>query len=149
MSLRYLNRQGEIEIVADPRDRCRLLTESVAEIDGQRQPYAAWQTEQEIQIWWQGQVYVVPLPGTSRRSRAEESAGTGGLQLISQMPGTILNVSVTLGQMVEVGQPLILMESMKMEMSLEAPSTGRIAEILCEVGTRVDRGSLLIRLAEA
>lgn len=62
------------------------------------------------------------------------------------MPGTILAVKVEVGQTVEEGQPLLIMESMKMEMSVEAPADGTVQALECAAGDLVAVGALLIRM---
>lgn len=105
------------------------------------------QTEEALEVWWMGRVYKLANPEDSSggRSRTRKASG-GGLRLISKMPGTVLKINVQLGDQVEAGQQLLLMESMKMEMSMEAQTSGRIKSILVEVGQRVERDSLLIEL---
>lgn len=65
------------------------------------------------------------------------------------MPGTILTVKVETGQTVEEGQPLLIMESMKMEMSVEAPSDGTVQELACAPGDLVAVGAVLVRMTAA
>tara|TARA_B100000131_G_scaffold55958_1_gene51177 strand:- start:6640 stop:6840 length:201 start_codon:yes stop_codon:yes gene_type:complete len=60
------------------------------------------------------------------------------------MPGTILDIMVTPGESVSSGQPLLLMEAMKMEHKIVSPSDGTIENLLCNIGDRVDQGAVLI-----
>ena len=62
------------------------------------------------------------------------------------MPGTILQLKVKAGDTVEANQPLIIMESMKMEMTLSAPYAGWVAAINGQEGQLVDMGTLLVKL---
>jgi biotin carboxyl carrier protein len=64
------------------------------------------------------------------------------------MPGTILKVLVTQGDKVAAGQALIVMESMKMEMTLSAPQAGWVSSVACSEGQMVNMGALLATLKE-
>ena len=67
--------------------------------------------------------------------------------LVAPMPGTILDIMVTHGESVSSGQPLLLMEAMKMEHKIVSPSDGTIENLLCNIGDRVDQGAVLIVVA--
>ena len=64
----------------------------------------------------------------------------------SPMAGTVLEVLVSVGDTVSAGDELIILESMKMEIPVEAPAGGKIASIAVEVGTPVDEGALLLSI---
>lgn len=61
------------------------------------------------------------------------------------MPGLVVRVMVQPGDHVEKGQKLISLEAMKMEMTIYAERSGRIAEVLVQSGTQVAAGDLLLR----
>ncbi len=69
--------------------------------------------------------------------------------LISQMPGKVLSVLVQPGDRVVRGQPLLVLEAMKMEQTLRAPDEGVVAEVLVSEGEQVDPGQVLARLGPA
>jgi pyruvate carboxylase len=62
----------------------------------------------------------------------------------SPMPGMVVEVAVSPGQAVEEGEKLVVLEAMKMEMTLSSPRAGRIKEIYARPKDRVDSGDLLI-----
>ena len=64
----------------------------------------------------------------------------------SPMPGVILNVKVTQGQVVKKGDVLIILEAMKMENEISAPKDGTVAQIVTAKGANVDTGAPLIVL---
>ncbi|MGS1117608.1 acetyl/propionyl/methylcrotonyl-CoA carboxylase subunit alpha [Castellaniella sp. UC4442_H9] len=66
--------------------------------------------------------------------------------LTAPMPGKILSVAVAVGDVVQKGTPLIVMEAMKMEHSIEAPHDGTVQEIFYGVGDQVQEGVTLIGL---
>ncbi|MBI4030507.1 MAG: acetyl/propionyl/methylcrotonyl-CoA carboxylase subunit alpha [Proteobacteria bacterium] len=72
----------------------------------------------------------------------DDSAGGEG-RVIAPMPGKIVNVMVKKGQGVEKGQPLLVMEAMKMEMTIRAGVSGVVEEIPVAVNDQVKDGALL------
>ena len=68
--------------------------------------------------------------------------------LTAPMPGTVVAVLVQAGDTVEAGQPLMVLEAMKMEHSVVAAAKGTVAEILYAVGERVAEGVELLRLED-
>jgi biotin carboxyl carrier protein len=62
------------------------------------------------------------------------------------MPGTLLSLEVNVGQHVEQGQVLCVLEAMKMKNPIRATQTGTVAEILVQVGQTVPHGAVLLRL---
>ena len=53
------------------------------------------------------------------------------------MPGTVLAVKATRGERVRSGQPLLIVEAMKMEHTVSAPADGVLAELAAVVGQQV------------
>jgi 3-methylcrotonyl-CoA carboxylase alpha subunit len=78
-------------------------------------------------------------------SRADDLA-SGGDQVVSAMPGIIKQVLVAQGQEVKSGEAMVIMEAMKMEMTLWAPRDGVVAEVLVSVGVQVSDGVSLVML---
>jgi propionyl-CoA carboxylase alpha chain len=62
------------------------------------------------------------------------------------MPGKILAVRVAAGQRVQAGEPLVILEAMKMEHEVAAPHDGVVREVLVEAGQQVDAGAVLVAL---
>ncbi|MEM9611888.1 MAG: biotin carboxylase N-terminal domain-containing protein [Actinomycetota bacterium] len=65
---------------------------------------------------------------------------------LAPMPGNIRLVSVEVGERVEAGQALVVMEAMKMEHTVVAPEDAVVAEVRCAVGDQVDNGAVLVVL---
>jgi 3-methylcrotonyl-CoA carboxylase alpha subunit len=85
---------------------------------------------------------------TDRLAHAGDRAGEGG-KLTAPMPGKLLQLLVDTGDRVEAGQPLAVMEAMKMEHTLHAPRDGEVGELLYRVGDQVPEGAELLRLGQA
>ena len=62
------------------------------------------------------------------------------------MPGKILSVAVAAGEAVTRGTPLLVMEAMKMEHTIDAPHDGTVREVFYAVGDQVAEGVVLIDL---
>ncbi len=75
---------------------------------------------------------------------ADAEHGEG--RLTAPMPGKVIAVLVEQGAVVEKGQPLIVMEAMKMEHTIGAPAAGKVTEVLYAVGDQVADGAQLLVL---
>ncbi|MEE2751704.1 MAG: biotin/lipoyl-containing protein [Myxococcota bacterium] len=62
------------------------------------------------------------------------------------MPGRIVRVFLAQGDRVEKGDPLMIVEAMKMENEIKAPVSGELAEVLVADGDTVDAGAKLVRI---
>ncbi len=71
---------------------------------------------------------------------------TDGGDVISPMPGLVLKILVEEGQSVEKGDDMIVLEAMKMENLLKAPSSGTVQSIKSVAGDSVNKGDLLIKI---
>jgi propionyl-CoA carboxylase alpha chain len=69
-----------------------------------------------------------------------------GGSLVSPMPGVVVAIAATAGEHVEAGEPLVTLEAMKMEHSIQAPTPGVVVEVCTTVGAQVERGTLLVVL---
>ncbi len=78
-------------------------------------------------------------------AHAGESAGAGG-RLTAPMPGKVVAFLAAVGDAVKAGQPLAVIEAMKMEHTIAAPHDGTVAELLYAVGDQVAEGGVLLRL---
>ena len=78
---------------------------------------------------------------------ADGAKEAGGLA--APMPGKVIAFLARVGDQVTEGQPLAVMEAMKMEHTIAAPRDGTIAELLYAVGDQVNEGGELLRMAAA
>ncbi|WP_240756713.1 biotin/lipoyl-binding carrier protein [Roseicella aquatilis] len=69
------------------------------------------------------------------------------IRVNSEMAGSIWKLLVAVGDEVDEGADLLLLESMKMEIPVAAPAAGKVAEIRVEEGETVSEGQLLLVLA--
>jgi len=73
-------------------------------------------------------------------------AAAGGV-LKAPMPGLVVRVEVTAGQVVEAGEALVVVEAMKMENELRASHRGTVEQIHVQAGDRVEKGAPLVTLS--
>jgi 3-methylcrotonyl-CoA carboxylase alpha subunit len=75
-----------------------------------------------------------------------ESKVAGGDSIMAPMPGLVSAVRTKVGAVVRTGDPLLVLEAMKMEHILTAPRDGVVADVLVSEGDQVTDGLLLLRL---
>lgn len=68
---------------------------------------------------------------------------TGGTDIASPMPGTILDIKVAIGDTVKSGQPVVVLEAMKMENDINSPCDGKVVSITVEKGAAVETGTVI------
>lgn len=101
-------------------------------------------------VYAKGNRRVVSWPGGSVELDAAEltdsaAGGAGSLKPLKlTMPGKVLSVKVKEGDVVEVGQGLVIVEAMKMENLLLASAKAKIAKVHVQAGDRLESGTLLI-----
>lgn len=78
--------------------------------------------------------------------KAAAGGSEGSIKITAPMPGTILKAVVNAGDKVKKGQVLVILEAMKMENEIVAPSEGIVATINVSRGTSVNAGDLLVSL---
>ena len=155
-SLRY-REEGELHAVefeydADEHkllvDGVSYLCDSGAVTLGQRRVSFWVHRERDLAwVWLDGEVYRFTIDDPRHRGNVDGGAVLGG-SVKAQMPGKILQVSVKAGERVSKGQSLLLMESMKMELSLDAPVEGTVSKILVKPEQMVGQGELLLEIEE-
>ena len=78
---------------------------------------------------------------------AAPTAVAAGEVVAAPMPGNILKVSCSQGQVVKAGDILVVLEAMKMENEILAPRDGTVAQVVTTKGAVVDTGAPLVVLA--
>jgi acetyl-CoA carboxylase biotin carboxyl carrier protein len=67
-------------------------------------------------------------------------------QVSAHITGTVWKIEVKVGDQVDEGQTCVILESMKMEMPVEAPNSGKVEKINCSEGQAVNEGDVLLEL---
>lgn len=115
------------------------------EIDGQARAALVDLSRHTAEVAYQGQRFVFRTPDIF----ADDAVAAGDGVIVAPMPGTVVEVSVHDGDLVEAGQVLVVLEAMKMETSLRAPFAGTVTELTVERGSRVALGAVLCVVVEA
>ena len=104
-------------------------------------------TDDEYRVLVDGRNYRIHLVD-ERRVRvgaAQSGLQLQGRQMVSvPMPGKIIAVLVAIGDAVEMGQGLVIVEAMKMENEVRSPISGEVKEIKVKPGDTVEGGALLV-----
>ena len=78
--------------------------------------------------------------GSAGRSRGRKRAGT----ISSPIPGKVVTMHVAVGDQVEEGEVLLILEAMKMQNEIQAPIQGTVSEVNCESGDSVEANVPLV-----
>ncbi|MGC3904442.1 acetyl/propionyl/methylcrotonyl-CoA carboxylase subunit alpha [Corynebacterium variabile] len=139
-----------LAVAADGEDTVRVLT--VASGDGHPAASRRWTSRtvpdgagQAVAVSGPDGTWVVRPLGLDRN--AADAAG-GEDDVLSPMPGTVVAVRVTDGDTVTAGQPLVVLEAMKMEHALTAAHDG-IVHLSCATGDKVGAGTVLATVPAA
>ncbi|HAI21069.1 MAG TPA: hypothetical protein DCM14_04130 [Clostridiales bacterium UBA8153] len=110
---------------------------------GGRWLHIHWAAEgSRVCLHWEGQTYEVHRPRPQTDRAATVAGGLG-----SPMPGVVSRVLVRPGQPVQAGDPLYVVEAMKMEHLVRAVRPGRVVRTI-ETGTQVENGALVVEVEE-
>jgi glutaconyl-CoA/methylmalonyl-CoA decarboxylase subunit gamma len=86
-----------------------------------------------------------PMAAPDTSTPAAAAAGAEGA-VLAPIPGLILEIKVKVGDTVQAGQSVAVMEAMKMENNLTSPVAGVITEILVQKGAEVATGDVILRI---
>ncbi len=108
-------------------------------------------TEQQAVVLGVSEAAAAPAPAQAPAAApaaapapASQAVSAEGTTIPSPMPGSILNVNVTVGQAVKAGDVLMILEAMKMENDISAPCDGTVKQILVTKGSTVNTDDILI-----
>ncbi|MCO6414301.1 MAG: biotin/lipoyl-binding protein, partial [Thiogranum sp.] len=129
------------------RDYNRFLNESADDISRFKQrQQAAFDAERER--WEQsGQAQVdSALPDEVSSSDAPFEVPHGCIAIASPVTGSVWSIAVRPGDRVQIGDDLVIVEAMKMEIAIESDETGIVKEVLCAQGDPVKAGQAMVIL---
>ncbi len=87
-----------------------------------------------------------PAPAAAPAAAPKASAGAGSIKVEAGAAGKVLKAVKNVGDAVKKGDPVVVIESMKMEINCVAPQDGTVASIDCNAGDSVDAGAVLATL---
>jgi biotin carboxyl carrier protein len=93
-----------------------------------------------------GRSVAVTVNGRRRGHGAGDSsaAAHGEQKIVAPMPGRVVRVLVAVGDTVDVRQPIVVVEAMKMENELRSPKAGRVKDVPVAAGASVEAGRVLV-----
>ena len=147
-----LERDGEVVRIATPDHiyEVRMIHSRAGEltftVDGIKHTAFVVDDRATCYVAIDGNVFELKKPDL-RRTRRRQHHGEDNLT--ASMPGQVIKVLVNGGDRVQRGQPLLVLEAMKMEIKIAAPHDGRVAMVLVKPGQVVDRGQGLIEMGNA
>ena len=113
------------------------------ETDGRIQSAKVVTNGTDVSVFADGRTYAFKMRDLMSEAGDDHA---GGDAIVAPMPGLVQAVSAQAGDTVEKGQPLIVLEAMKMEHTLRAPRDGVVAEVFVKVGDQVTDGLVLLQL---
>ena len=147
--------EGRYQVTAPSGEQ--FIVDAYAPIEGQLHLLLAGKSY-DVDVREQGSGHSVQLRGEAyhfdvlnARQRRMQVAGTGGKKgggpnLVSPMAGKVVAINVEVAQVVEQGQPIVIIEAMKMENDLKAHKSGLIEAILVSAGQTVEIGDVLLTI---
>ena len=124
----------------DAEDAEPLLERTVpVEVDGKRYSVKLWLPEAAGRRRGAEEALGAPAPG-----RAASGGAAGSGTITAPMQGTIVKVLVAVGDTVEVGQSVLVLEAMKMENHISAEKAGTVNEVRVAAGDTVGTGDVLV-----
>jgi urea carboxylase len=117
------------------------LREHAAEIEAVRKRQrAAFDAER---LRWEEKGLDLFVEDDPRDKSPEPAIREGAIAVEAPMPGNVWKIEAAPGEWVVAGQTLVILESMKMEISVPSPVAGRVLEIACQTGRPVQNGQRL------
>lgn len=90
-----------------------------------------------------------PVPAAAPKkapAAPKAAAGAGSIQVKAGAAGKVFKIEANVGQSVQAGDPVVIIEAMKMEIPVVAPEAGTVASIDVAVGDAVEAGAVLATL---
>ena len=131
---------GRMAAAADGEER--VLREVTAEVDGRRYQLKLWVPDTGVAVVAAGGAGRAAA-GSKRRGGGGVAAAAGSGTVMVPMQGTIVKVLVAVGDAVEAGQTVCVLEAMKMENAINADKAGTVKEIRVAAGDSVGSGDVV------
>ena len=150
-----LERLGETSVLVDgePLDveyhDADLLGQVLVLAEGRSFGVSVEGDAQKVGVTIAGHFYDVAIEDERERAAhaAAREAAKGGGVVVSVMPGVVVEVLVEEGQSVAEGEPLLILEAMKMQNEIAAPADGLVAKLHVTAGRAVASGERLVTMA--
>lgn len=131
----------DLSVLSDSRDRWE---GKVTLEDGRAVPFLVCGEGRNVYVWIEGQAFV--FASTATVAAGQGPGQTGVDEVLCHTPGIVIAVNVAPEEVVEAGQDLVVIESMKTEQIIRSPRHGTVQRVPVQEGDRVDRGMRLVVL---
>jgi 3-methylcrotonyl-CoA carboxylase alpha subunit len=121
--------------------------EFIAVVDGRSERLLAVTRGDATYVQLRGRAWRVDRIDPARARAGSGAAANGSSQ--APMPGVVVSLHASLGQAVHQGDAILVIESMKLQMTIVAASDGVVAEMPIAVGQTFQRGAVLVRVASS
>jgi biotin carboxyl carrier protein len=89
---------------------------------------------------------VAPVADPAPAAAPKAAAGAGGIEVKAGAAGKVFKIEASVGQSVQAGDTVVIIEAMKMEIPVVAPEAGTVASIDVAVGDAIESGAVLATL---
>ena len=149
-----VNRESEVTVDSEtvPVDLISIDRATAFSLLLDNQSYEVLVNEEgnDYQVMVLGHLFTVHVEDERARRLAQASRGfipgSGEIQVKAPMPGLIVAIPVTEGQIVKRGDVLVVLESMKMENELKAPRDGSVTAVRIQLRQNVEQGQALVTI---
>lgn len=98
------------------------------------------------EIWIGAHRLAIRLSDPLRELAGECAVGSAAAEIRARIPGRVVEVRVSVGDLISPGTTLLVLEAMKMQNEIQAESEARVVAVECVAGQAVDTGAILVRL---
>ncbi len=114
-------------------------------VDGRSERLHAVADGDQVHVQWRGRAWCIERVDPTRASAAAGGDAAGAS--LAPMPGVVVSVQAAAGQGVREGDALLVIESMKLQMTITAACSGTVAELPVAAGQTFQRNAVLARVA--
>ncbi len=121
---------------------------STLTVAGKSEPVVVAVIGDDVHVHLDGNAYTLRYSDALKRL-SQHGLGAADDQVLAPMPGTVIAVQVAAGAEVRRGEPMLVIESMKLETTIGAPRDGVVQAVHVEIGRSFERDAILVSLAPA
>ena len=114
-------------------------------IDGRPTRAYVARNGRDFRVTVQGRTFLIAAAGGGKRKRGGVSGGTDAPGMVSApLAGVLVEARVAVGDTVEAGQAVLVVEAMKMQNEIQVPLAGTVTTLHFKAGDRVEKGDVIL-----
>ena len=113
-------------------------------IDGQPTRAYVARDGRDFRVTVQGRTFLIAAAGGGKRGRAVGGASDPPGKITAPLAGVLIEARVAVGDPIEAGQAVLVIEAMKMQNEIQAPLGGTVTAIHFAAGDRVEKGGVVL-----